>query len=209
MKIVGLTGSIATGKSSVGDMFKYLKIPVHDADKAVHTSLAPGGLAVSDIISEFGDVGNSDIGIDRQKLGNIIFSDSEAKTRLELIIHPLVWQDRNKFLKKMKQQNRKIVVIDIPLLFETGSGFICDKIICVWAPYFLQRQRALQRIGMTQHKLDAILNNQLPQQIKMQLADFSLPTGLGKAYTYRLLKRWLLSYLTIDRQISQEFTCVK
>ena len=108
MKIIGLTGSIATGKSSVSDMFKYLKIPVHDADKAVHTSLAPGGLAVSDIISEFGDVGNADIGIDRQKLGNIVFANLEAKKRLELIIHPLVWHDRKKFFKQMKLQNRKI-----------------------------------------------------------------------------------------------------
>ena len=81
------------------------------------------------------------------------------------------------------------------------SSFVCDEIFCVWAPYFLQKQRALKRIGMTQHKFDAILNNQLPQQTKMQLADFSLPTGLGKAYTYKLLKRWLQSNMGIYRQI--------
>jgi dephospho-CoA kinase len=97
----------------------------------------------------------------------------------------------------MRLQNRKIVVVDIPLLFETGSDMVCDNIICVWAPYFLQRQRALHRAGMTQQKLDAILNNQLPQHTKMQLADFCLPTGLGKAYTYKLLKRWLLSNLSV------------
>ena len=201
MKIIGLTGSIATGKSSVSDMFRCLKIPVHDADKAVHNFLGPNGLAVLDIINEFGNVGHFDKGIDRQKLGNIIFSDPEAKNRLELIIHPLVWQNRNKFIKQMKLQNRKVVVLDIPLLFETESSIVCDEIICVWAPYFLQKQRALKRIGMTQHKFDAILNNQLPQQTKMQLADFSLPTGLGKAYTYKLLKRWLQSNLGIYRQI--------
>ena len=202
MKIIGLTGSIATGKSSVSDMFKYLKIPVHDADKTVHNFLGPNGLAVLDIIKEFGNVGNFDKGIDRQKLGNIIFSDPEAKNRLELIIHPLVWQHRNKFIKQMKLQNKKIVVVDIPLLFETESADICDEIICVWAPYFLQKQRALKRVGMTQHKFNAILNNQLPQQTKMLLADFNLPTGLGKAYTYKLLKRWLQSSLSINRQIS-------
>ena len=172
MRIIGLTGSIATGKSSVSDMFRYLRIPVHDSDKSVHNFLGPHGLAVSDIISAFGNVGNLDNGIDRQKLGDIIFGNPEAKNRLELIIHPLVWQDRHKFFKHMKLQNRKIVVVDIPLLFETGSDIICDNIICVWAPYFLQRQRALHRAGMTQHKLDAILNNQLPQHTKMQLADF-------------------------------------
>jgi dephospho-CoA kinase len=192
MRIIGLTGSIATGKSSVSDMFRYLRIPVHDADRSVHNFLGPHGLAVSDIIAAFGDVGNLDNGIDRQKLGDIIFSDPEAKNRLELIVHPLIWQDRQKFFKHMRLQNRKIVVVDIPLLFETGSDMVCDNIICVWAPYFLQRQRALHRAGMTQQKLDAILNNQLPQHTKMQLADFCLPTGLGKAYTYKLLKRWLL-----------------
>ncbi|MBL6768713.1 MAG: dephospho-CoA kinase [Alphaproteobacteria bacterium] len=197
MRIIGLTGSIATGKSSVSDMFRYLRIPVHDADRSVHNFLGPHGLAVSDIIAAFGDVGNLDNGIDRQKLGDIIFSDPEAKNRLELIVHPLIWQDRQKFFKHMRLQNRKIVVVDIPLLFETGSDMVCDNIICVWAPYFLQRQRALHRAGMTQQKLDAILNNQLPQHKKMQLADFCLPTGLGKAYTYKLLKRWLLSNLSV------------
>ena len=197
MRIIGLTGSIATGKSSVSDMFRYLRIPVHDADRSVHNFLGPHGLAVLDIIAAFGDVGNFDNGIDRQKLGDIIFSDSEAKNRLELIIHPLIWQDRHKFFKHMRLQNRKIVVVDIPLLFETESDMICDNIICVWAPYFLQRRRALHRTGMTEHKLDAILNNQLPQHTKMQLADFCLPTGLGKAYTYKLLKRWLLSNLIL------------
>ena len=197
MRIIGLTGSIATGKSSVSDMFRYLRIPVHDADRSVHNFLGPHGLAVSDIIAAFGDVGNLDNGIDRQKLGDIIFSDPEAKNRLELIVHPLIWQDRQKFFKHMRLQNRKIVVVDIPLLFETGSDMVCDNIICVWAPYFLQRKRALHRAGMTQQKLDAILNNQLPQHTKMQLADFCLPTGLGKAYTYKLLKRWLLSNLSL------------
>jgi dephospho-CoA kinase len=197
MRIIGLTGSIATGKSSVSDMFRYLRIPVHDADRSVHNFLGPHGLAVSDIIAAFGDVGNLDNGIDRQKLGDIIFSDPEAKNRLELIVHPLIWQDRQKFFKHMRLQNRKIVVVDIPLLFETGSDMVCDNIICVWAPYFLQRRRALHRTGMTEYKLDAILNNQLPQHTKMQLADFCLPTGLGKAYTYKLLKRWLLSNLSV------------
>jgi dephospho-CoA kinase len=197
MRIIGLTGSIATGKSSVSDMFRYLRIPVHDADRSVHNFLGPHGLAVLDIIAAFGDVGNLDNGIDRQKLGDIIFSDPEAKNRLELIVHPLIWQDRQKFFKHMRLQNRKIVVVDIPLLFETGSDMVCDNIICVWAPYFLQRQRALHRAGMTQQKLDTILNNQLPQHTKMQLADFCLPTGLGKAYTYKLLKRWLLSNLSV------------
>ena len=191
MRIIGLTGSIATGKSTVTEMFRHLKIPVHDADKKVHEIMGPQSSAVPKIISEFGDVGNIDEGINRQKLGKIIFGDAVAKARLESIVHPLVWYDRERFFAEMKQQGRKIVVLDVPLLFETGSDIVCDKIICVWAPYFIQRQRALQRIGMSEKKFKSILENQLPQQTKKRLADFSLPTGLGKAYTYKLLKRWL------------------
>ena len=191
MKIIGLTGSIATGKSTVTEMFRHLKIPVHDSDKKVHEFMEPQGPAVPKIISEFGDVGNIDEGINRQKLGKIIFGDAVAKARLESIVHPLVWYDRKRFFAEMKQQGRKIVVLDVPLLFETGSDIVCDTIICVWAPYFIQRQRALQRVGMSEKKFKSILEHQLPQQTKKRLADFPLPTGLGKAYTYKLLKRWL------------------
>ena len=91
----------------------------------------------------------------------------------------------------MRGQRQKMVVVDIPLLFETGCEVFCDSIICVWAPEFLQRQRALARLGMSEKKLNDILSYQLPQKVKMQLADFCLPTGLGKAYSYKLLKRWL------------------
>ena len=191
MKIIGLTGSIATGKSTVSAMFKHLKIPVHDADRTVHNILNSHVLAMSQIISEFGDVGNIIDGINRKKLSEIIFEDPLAKDRLEAIIHPLVWQNRNRFFTQMKLQGKKMVVLDVPLLFETGSNIICDETICVWAPYFIQRQRALRRAEMSEKKFKSILDNQLPQQTKKQLADFSLPTGLGKAYSYKLLKRWL------------------
>jgi len=191
MKIIGLTGSIATGKSSIGDMFNRLKIPVHDSDKTVHNLIGPKGAAVYDVIRLFGDIKDSDNGIDRKKLGEIVFSDSKAKADLEEVIHPLVRYDRNIFIRRMMSQRKKMVVVDIPLLYETGSENICDAVICSWAPYFLQKQRALKRFGMSEEKFNAILKQQIPQREKMILADFCLPTGLGKAYSYRLLKRWL------------------
>jgi len=193
MRVIGLTGSIATGKTTIGKMCNHLKIPVHDADKTVHDLIGPNGTAVPMIVEMFGDIRTLENGIDRQKLGKIIFSGVEEKKALESIIHPLVESNRNKFLSRMKSQRQKMVVVDIPLLFETGCEVFCDSIICVWAPEFLQRQRALARLGMSEKKLSDILSYQLPQKVKMQLADFCLPTGLGKAYSYKLLKRWLFS----------------
>ena len=191
MKIIGLTGSIATGKSSVSNMFRRLRIPVHDSDRVVHSLIGPKGAAIQGITKLFGDVGNNENGIDRQKLGGLIFSDPDAKSALEALVHPLVQKDRNTFLNRMRSQRREMVVVDIPLLYETGCEYFCDTIICVWAPDFLQKQRAIKRIGMSEKKLEAILNGQIPQKEKMNLADFCLPTGLGKAYSYKLLKRWL------------------
>ncbi|MBT5798655.1 MAG: dephospho-CoA kinase [Alphaproteobacteria bacterium] len=193
MKIIGLTGSIASGKSSVSQMFRHLGIPVHDADKTVHELMGAYGLAVPELLSIFGNIGSVDQGINRKKLGEIVFSDESAKYELESIIHPLVWRDRNKFLEQMRHNRKKVIIVDIPLLFETGSNVICNKVICVWAPIFLLRQRALKRAGMTSDKLNAILHHQLPQYEKMRLADFCLPSGLGKAYSFKLLKRWLIT----------------
>ena len=197
MRVIGLTGSIATGKTTVGKMFNHLKIPVHDSDKTVHDLIGPNGAAVPMIVELFGDIRTLENGIDREKLWRIAFSDFEEKKALESIIHPLVESNRNKFLTRMRGQRQRMVVVDIPLLFETGCEVFCDSIICVWASEFLQRQRALARLGMSEKKLNDILSYQLPQKVKMQLADFCLPTGLGKAYSYKLLKRWLY-YSKID-----------
>ena len=191
MRVIGLTGSIATGKTTVGKMFNHLRIPVHDSDKTVHDLIGPNGAAVPMIVELFGDIRTLENGIDREKLGKIIFSGFEEKKALESVIHPLVESNRNKFLTRMRGQRQKMVVVDIPLLFETGCEVFCDSIICVWAPEFLQRKRALARLGMSEKKLNEILSYQLPQRVKMQLADFCLPTGLGKAFSYKLLKRWL------------------
>ena len=191
MQIIGLTGSIASGKSSVANMFKRLLIPVHDADKVAHELMAPNGIAVPQILQQFGDVGSLSGGIDRHKLGTIIFQDGTAKNQLEMILHPLIFENRSRFLRLMQSQRYAKVVLDVPLLFETGSQVICDTVICVWAPKFLQYQRALRRAGMTPEKLDAIINYQMPQHDKKTLADFTLPTGLGKADTFRRLRHWL------------------
>ena len=191
MKLIGLTGSIATGKSTVSQMCRDAGVPIHDADRAVHKLLGPYGAAVSDILFHFGDIGSISEGIDRQVLGSLVFKEPEKRQQLEHIIHPLVLQDREKFLQACHRRKRRRVILDIPLLFETGSDSECDKVIVVWAPEWMQRKRALLRYGMTVEKLDAILSRQVSQAVKRRLADLVLPSSLGRAETRKRLLRWL------------------
>lgn len=194
MLIIGLTGSIATGKSVVAGMLRHMRFPVHDADAAVHRLMAPHGAAVADILSAFGaEVGSVGAGIDRKILGNLVFLDPSRKAELEAILHPLVFQDKNRFIKQARRQRKPAVFLDVPLLFETGGDGDCDHVITVWSPVFIQHQRALRRDGMTRKKLDAILTAQTPQPEKKRLSDLVLPSSLGRAETYRRLKKWLTS----------------
>jgi len=194
MKLIGLTGSIATGKSTVLQMCRDAGLPVHDADSAVHKLLGPNGAAVSDILCQFGDVGSLSAGINRQDLGSLVFKQPEKRQQLEHIIHPLVLQDRERFLQACHRQKCRRVILDIPLLFETGGDSGCDKVIVVWAPEWIQRKRALLRHGMTAEKLDGILSHQVSQTVKRRLADLVLPSSLGRAETRKRLLRWLRAH---------------
>ena len=194
MKIIGLTGTIASGKSTIAQMFRDLHIDVHDADKAVHVLIGPYGKASQKIAQIFGShLLEENNQIDRVKLGKIVFGDPEARKRLESILHPLVTADRSRFLADMQRRRKKWVVLDVPLLFETGGDAQCDYVVTVWAPYFLLQQRALQRPAMTVEKFSQIVAAQLPQTQKMRLADLALPTGLGRYESRRRLKKWLYS----------------
>ena len=191
MKLIGLTGSIATGKSTAAHMCCELGLPVHDADKTVHKLLGPYGVAVSNILSIFGEVGSLSDGIDRLKLGNIVFHEPVKRQLLETILHPLVVESRRQFLQACQRRRETRVVLDIPLLFETGGDVECDYVIVVWAPDWLQRMRALKRTGMTTDKLDSILAHQMPQPVKRRLANLSLPSSLGRREMHRRLHQWL------------------
>ena len=191
MKLIGLTGSIATGKSTAAHMCRQFGLPVHDADKIVHKFLGPRGAAVLDILSVFGEVGSLSDGIDRLKLGNIVFHEPVKRQLLETILHPLVVESRRQFLQACQRRRETRVVLDIPLLFETGGDVECDYVIVVWAPEWLQRMRALKRAGMTIDKLNGILTHQIPQPVKRRLANLSLPSSLGRGEMYRRLHKWL------------------
>ncbi len=182
MKILGLTGSIGMGKSETARMFKNLRIPVFEADAAVHKLLAKNGAAVPYIEKHFPDCVEKSA-VDRQALGRKIFADPTLKKQLEAIMHPLVREAENHFLKRMRQQRKHVVVLDIPLLFETAANERCDEVIVVTAPAMVQRHRVLKRTGMTEQKFHDILRLQIPDAEKRRRADIIVHTGLGKRVT--------------------------
>lgn len=187
------------GKSTVAEMLRQNGIPVFDSDKEAHTALSPKGRAFETVALTFPECWNRKTHtIDRQELGRIVFADPAQRRRLESIIHPLVWDAQNSFVAAAQRSGRKIVALDIPLLYETGAEARCDKVLVVDAPYAVQRARVLRRPGMTEEKLRNILNQQIPTQRKKQMADYVLETGLGLAYTRRALHR-ILQDLTQNR----------
>ena len=203
MIIVGLTGSVASGKSTVAGWIRETGITVHDADAAVHSLLAANGQAVSEIIATFGlDIGASDGGIDRRKLGEHVFVNPADRKKLELILHPLVRQHRDQFLQDQQRLGRQIVVLDVPLLYETGSDGLCDYVIVVYAGEETIRHRALSRLGMTAEKLSGILAAQMSAIEKCKRADFVLDTDLDPDTTRQHLFTWL-DKITVAPEISK------
>ncbi len=191
MRVLGVTGSIGMGKSTVCRMLRSLGVPVHDADAAVHRLMAPGGRATDRIARAFGDVVADDGGIDRGRLGTRVIGDDAALRRLERILHPLVRAEELAFLRRCRLRKVPVVALDIPLLFETRGERRCDAVFVVSAPPFLQRQRVLRRPGMTEAKFQGILRRQMPDAEKRKRADVVIPSGLGLAVTRRALRRAL------------------
>ena len=180
MIVLGLTGSIATGKSTAAETFRSFGLPVFDADAAVHRLLGPGGAGIEAVGAAFPDCTGPERAIDRQKLGRRVFGDPAALARLEAILHPLVRAAQDRFLARCRARGEEIAVLDIPLLYETGGERRVDAVAVVSAPAFLQSQRVLRRPGMTPARLAAIRARQWPDREKRRRADFVIPTGLGR-----------------------------
>jgi dephospho-CoA kinase len=173
---IGLTGSIGMGKSTTAQMFRDEGVPVLDSDQIVHDLYR--GAAVAPIEAEFPGVAVGGV-IDRARLAERVLGDSDALKRLEAIVHPLVWAARDDFLKDQAARGAKVVVYDVPLLFETGAEKSVDVIVVVSAPEDVQKNRVLARPGMTEEKLAAILAKQVPDSDKRARADFVVVTGGG------------------------------
>jgi len=175
-KIIGLTGSIGMGKSTVAAMFAEAGIPVFDADAEVRAMQGPGGELVPAIEEAFpGSTGPE--GVDRDRLGHQVFADKAALARLEAIVHPAVAAKRAAFLEA--NQDKRAVVFDIPLLFERGGHESVDTIVVVSAPEAVQRARVLARPGMTPQKFEHIFGLQLHDTHKRERADHVIDTSLS------------------------------
>ena len=174
--IVGLTGSIGMGKSTVAAMFAGAGVPIFDADHEVRAMQGPGGALVPTIEAAFpGSTGPE--GVLREKLGALVFGDKDALARLEAIVHPAVAERRAAFLER--HADAPLVVFDIPLLFEKGGAGAVDRVVVVSAPATVQRERVLARAGMTEAKFADILALQTPDAEKRARADHIVDTGVS------------------------------
>lgn len=176
MLVLGLTGSIAMGKSTTAGLFRAAGVPVHDADAAVHALY--GGAAVGPVEAAFPGV-TVDGRIDRERLAARVVGDPAALTRLEAIVHPLVRAAEGDFLARAAAAGARRVVLDVPLLLETGGDARVDAVVVVTAPADVQRERALTRPGMTEARLAAILARQMPDAEKRRRAHFLIDTSGG------------------------------
>ena len=178
--IIGLTGSIGMGKSTVAAMFEEFGVPVFDADAEVHRLQGPGGALLPAIEAAFPGTTGPD-GVDRPALGAQVFGDDAALARLEAIVHPAVAAARQAFL--IEHAGQPLVVFDIPLLFEKGGAAQVDRVVVVSAPAEVQRARVLARPGMAPDKFAQILARQVPDAEKRARADHVVDTGTTLAAT--------------------------
>ena len=178
MMIVGLTGSIGMGKSETAKMFCAEGVPVFDSDAEVHKLQAKGGKALPLIEAAFPGSVTGGV-LDRQKLGAQVFADKDALKKLEGIMHPLVGDARIAFFDAAEKTGETFVLLDVPLLFETGADKGCHKTVVVSAPADVQRTRVLAREGMTEEKFEDILEKQVPDAEKRANADYIVDTSKG------------------------------
>jgi len=178
--VLCLTGSLGMGKSTAAKFFAECGVPVHDSDAVVH-ALYEGEAAP---LIEAAFPGSTSGGkVDRNKLAAMVLHDRTALARLEAIIHPLVTASRERFLAEAQTRGVPVAVVDIPLLFETAAQSRCDAVVVVSAPPEVQRKRALERPGMTDEKLAALLAKQMPDDEKRRRADFVVDSSQGFDHT--------------------------
>jgi dephospho-CoA kinase len=176
---IGLTGSIGMGKSTTARLFAEEGVPVWDADSAVHRLYAPGGEGTKAVAERFPGALGSDGAVDREALSKMVLGRPDDLRALEAIIHPLVRLDQEAFLQKAEADGAPLVLLDIPLLAEGGMAGLFDEVVVVTADEAVRRARVLQRSGMTEAKLDAILARQADEASRLDIADHVIRTDDG------------------------------
>jgi len=176
MLVLGLTGSVAMGKSTTARFFAEEGVPVHDADAVVHHLYEGDAVPIIEAAFPGTTAGGK---VDRVKLGSRVMNDLAALRQLEAIVHPLVQDAEQRFLAEAQAKGAPVAVLNVPLLFETGGDRRVDAVVVATAPAEVQRARALERPGMTAQKLDAMLARQLPDSEKRRRADFVVDTSRG------------------------------
>ena len=199
MMILGLTGSIAMGKSETAKMFAARGIPVFDSDAAVHDLYRQGGGAVA-VIEALAPSAIADGAVDRHRLAALVLEDPALLKKIETVVHPLVKARQKAFLTDAEARGCDIAVLDIPLLFETGRETEVDAVAVVSAGPGLQRTRALSRAGMTPEKLDFILSRQVPDEQKRARADYVIDTSVSLAATMQEVDRVIAAIRQKTRQ---------
>ncbi|MCE0742395.1 dephospho-CoA kinase [Acetobacter sicerae] len=189
MKVLGLTGGIGMGKTTVARMLSRAGFPVFDSDATVHRLQGPGGDAVLPIgkLIPAALVKNAhgELSLDRQELRKAVMAHPDLIKQLEKVIHPLVFAARDRFLRRCRRKGTDWVVIDVPLLFETGGDRRCDRVVVVSAPRRTQVARIARRRGMTSAEAQRMIARQMPDHEKRRRADVVIRTGLSMADTRR------------------------
>ena len=186
--VLGLTGGIGMGKSNAASVLRRAGVPVFDADATVHQLQGPGGAAVKPIGAAFpGSVSGG--AVDRAALRAAVLGDGAALRRLERIVHPLVRQAERRFLARARRAGRRLVALDIPLLFESGGVDRVDHVVVVSAPPAVQRARVRRRGTMSAAQIAAVIGRQMPDAEKRHRADTVVRTGLSRGHTQMQLRR--------------------
>ena len=187
MVIIGITGSIGMGKTTIAKILNFCKIPIFDADEEVKKILDNNVSIINKIKSKWPECiylqNNKEI-IDKKKLGKIIFNNTKEKEKIEKIIHPIINKKRNIFLQEKKKDKFRLVGLDIPLLYETKTNKICNYILLASASESTQKDRVLKRVGMTIDKFNKINKNQLSDCFKRKQKPIIISTEFGKIITF-------------------------
>ncbi len=188
MKIIGLTGGIGMGKSTASAIFRRHRVPIFDADQAVHELQAVGGRAVRPIEAAFPGTTRGGA-VDREALRRTVLGNPAALKQLERIVHPLVRDAEKRFLAVARRAGKSLVVLDIPLLLETGGEKRVDEVVVVSAPAAVQAARVMRRPGMTRERLAAIRARQMPDGEKRRCADVVIHSGLSRHFAVAAIRR--------------------